>query len=598
MSKYQIDLGDKIVEASQYQEAIFENIEKGVGNMLINASAGSAKTTTLVKCIDVIPPKKKTLFVAFNKAIVNEIKIKIGNRKDCVITTFHSLGYSILRENLRFLTDSNDGYALNEFKYKTYIKENIDQLCINGETKTLGKKRIQYLRNIEDLCDFSRSNLAFTTKEIKRIADKYGIELIRDEVFVCNKVLLWGKEHIGEIDYSDMVWLPCVLSLKTKKNKFDFILVDEAQDTTIAQSKLVEICTKRGTRVAMCGDQYQMINVWCGADEEAIETFARKSQAKEFNLPISYRCPKKVVELAREYSPNIMAKEDAIEGEVNYDVSIDAPKSGDMVLCRTTAPLVALHLHYLKINKPSFLKGSEEIGKTYLKYIKYTMSNTIDKNMLSQNGMFSELYKILIGRVENARRVYKLVDGDEYTHEAVLELYDVIQGLSALSYGLTTTDELVERIRTIFNGEESENSIQLSTIHKAKGLESDNVYILLPSLMPLKKAKKDWEIKTENNLIYVAITRPKKTLNYITESKSAKSVVANCYDLNDIRKDVERAAEILKYAKKGEITPVVSHGLNELRRLPEKSGMTMPFINNPQTKKKKAASKFAKMIYK
>lgn len=67
-------------------------------------------------------------------------------------------------------------------------------------------------------------------------------------------------------------------------------------------------------------------------------------------------------------------------------------------------------------------------------------------------------------------------------------------------------------------GDEND-AIVLSTVHKAKGLEADNIFIYYPSLMPLKLATKDWEIKTEDNLIYVAYTRAKKTLNFMKEDK-------------------------------------------------------------------------------
>ena len=61
------------------------------------------------------------------------------------------------------------------------------------------------------------------------------------------------------------------------------------------------------------------------------------------------------------------------------------------------------------------------------------------------------------------------------------------------------------------------NSIHLTTIHRAKGLENDTVFILCPSLLPSRLAHKDWEIKAEQNLIYVAYTRAKKSLNFISE---------------------------------------------------------------------------------
>jgi ATP-dependent exoDNAse (exonuclease V) beta subunit len=98
----------------------------------------------------------------------------------------------------------------------------------------------------------------------------------------------------------------------------------------------------------------------------------------------------------------------------------------------------------------------------------------------------------------------------------IMDFIDTIKALEALSDGITWKDDLIRKIDTIFSDNEKEG-ICLSTIHKAKGLEADNVFILCPSLMPSKYAKKEWEKIAEENLIYVAITRAKKTLNYISE---------------------------------------------------------------------------------
>ena len=81
--KYLVKSGYNEFPASEYQMEIFKTIEKGVNNLIINASAGSSKTTTIVNAIRFIPEKKKILFVAFNKDIVEKISSSpfvTGNR--------------------------------------------------------------------------------------------------------------------------------------------------------------------------------------------------------------------------------------------------------------------------------------------------------------------------------------------------------------------------------------------------------------------------------------------------------------------------------------------------------------------------------------
>ena len=79
-----------------YQIKIFENIEHGSCNMVINAVAGSGKSTTIVNALSLIPQQKKVLFIAFNKDIVESLKKKVGNMPNVDIMTYHSLGYSFV----------------------------------------------------------------------------------------------------------------------------------------------------------------------------------------------------------------------------------------------------------------------------------------------------------------------------------------------------------------------------------------------------------------------------------------------------------------------------------------------------------------------
>lgn len=96
--------------------------------------------------------------------------------------------------------------------------------------------------------------------------------------------------------------------------------------------------------------------------------------------------------------------------------------------------------------------------------------------------------------------------------------YDTIQAIEAINDSCNDADCLIEKIKSLFSDKKTKG-IALSTIHKAKGLESDNVYICCPSLLPAKSAKDPWEIKQESNLEYVAYTRAKKKLCFLNEDK-------------------------------------------------------------------------------
>jgi len=111
------------------------------------------------------------------------------------------------------------------------------------------------------------------------------------------------------------------------------------------------------------------------------------------------------------------------------------------------------------------------------------------------------------------------IDKDTAMKSPVIEnKLDIIKTLEVLSEGLTTKEELLEKVEEVFPKKSKNGGISLSTVHKAKGLEADNIYIICPSLMPSKSAKQDWEIMQEKNLMYVAYTRAKKKLAFVDET--------------------------------------------------------------------------------
>ena len=542
-----IQINGEEFDASEYQDKIFQTISSGVGNLIINAAAGSAKTTTIVNAIRFIPDAKKILFIAFNKDIVNKIRHTVTH-DGATVLTFHSLGYYILLENK--IIDNRGTDIINEYKYKNYVKGNIEQLT--DKYQELGRNKSLYINNIVKLVEYSRYYLAMSNKEIERVAELYGIIPMFDEVEVCRKVLLWGKESLDTIDYTDLLWLPNTLNLTTKKYLFNWIFIDEAQDTSIVEQKLVDKCFKRGTRFAAVMDEYQQINIWCGSTLDAIDNFLKYPHTKQYKLPISYRCPKQVVELAKSYSDNIIAKDDAIEGEIRYDVSPNEPIAGDMVLCRNTAPLVEQFLKYLRINKKAYIRGFENIRKEYLELISNTKSKLIDRNCVTYDGLFPNLYVYLFKQIDSVMSNFKLDEEDALCHSTILGIYDNIEALKVLSEGLVSAKELVDKINIIFNGDATD-AVELSTIHKAKGLEADNVYILQPSLMPSKFANKEWEKKTERNLIYVAYTRAKKTLNFMKEDPHAYRT-SGYFDMKKMKKELDDLRNKLNYNRELEIT--------------------------------------------
>jgi DNA helicase-2/ATP-dependent DNA helicase PcrA len=99
--------------------------------------------------------------------------------------------------------------------------------------------------------------------------------------------------------------------------------------------------------------------------------------------------------------------------------------------------------------------------------------------------------------------------------QAVL-LQDKVQTLQFIVNECNSVHELMAKIEMLFS--DNNNGVIFSSIHRAKGLEADNVYILRPDLMPHPKAGKngkEWELQQEQNGIYVAQTRSKDNLIFV-----------------------------------------------------------------------------------
>ena len=241
-----------------------------------------------------------------------------------------------------------------------------------------------------------------------------------------------------------------------------------------------------------------------GVSEKSFDWFRKFPNVKILPLTHTFRCPKKVVELAQKIVPDIKATENAIEGEIRYDGDVlNEPTDGDFVLCRTTTPLIKLFFHYLLEGKKSGIKGSD-VGLSILE-----MTN--DHKSLAQLLAYwqNELEKYRVNLRKKGILNYEDDSGYVILEDKVL----VLQFLGKLCKDIF---DLREKINQIFR--DDVEGIILSTIHKAKGLEADRVFIARPDKLPLPVSKA-WQYKQEMNLKYVAITRAKKELIFDNDWK-------------------------------------------------------------------------------
>ena len=501
---------------SKYQEEIYNFVLHGVGNAFISAKAGSGKTTTMVEAMKLVPEKDKCVFLAFNKTIVDELKTRVSEHKNCDVNTVHALGLSIIKAKYGEV-------SVDEYKYDVYLRTNLHELSHFIENKQNKKVYNTYYNNIRKLINISRLFLCQSEKEITKLAAERGVEILFDEANVVKKILDWGRGNLETVDYTDMVWLPNELLLKPAK-KYDWVFCDEVQDFSIAYYKLVKKCIKRGGRIFSVGDEKQMINGFAGASEVALNELKNAPNTKIFQLPICYRCDKQIVNMAKKFVKEITPRENAEDGKIIYDCSTSLINSGDLVLCRTKAPLAKLYTTLLKRGIKCYINGSAFINEL-ISLVENTETEQLNSDVFDK-GVFYELYSKMFTILNMIIEKNKISKEDALLSTQVLNLYDSITTLKILSEDCTTKTELIERLKTIeeFSGTETliqnnttNDGICLSTIHKSKGMEYDNVFILCNPSLPITDEMADWEQEQEQNLEYVAITRAKHVLGFIGE---------------------------------------------------------------------------------
>ena len=495
---------------SEYQKAIFNAVENNSCNLAINAVAGSGKTTTIVEaCKRLHLSRYDIKFLAFNNSIVKELQAKIGDYAD--VSTLHSAGYKVLQK-----VAGGKRFEINDRKYMNIIRD-CNMLAINSDDDK--KNSIKALNNADRLFRLCRINLIRhgETDKIADIADEYSIVPLVNELQVVNELLkdaytLDLNDRLI-IDFTDMLVLP--LSYPKQIPTYKIVFIDECQDLSTAQRELMLRFAKGGRFIAV-GDRRQAINGFAGADCASFDKIANQQNTKELPLSVNYRCGKEIIKLAQEIVPEITAHEGAIEGSVETinKLELSTFKPNDMVLCRTSAPLVVMCLKLIRKGVTAVVKG-RDIANGLISLIDKSKSKTI-KGFSSWADVEKEKLAKDIAKKENMS-VEEAKETGRY-----IAYCDRIDCILAIGENVSNISAVKQQIDEMFNDSRLPNAVTFSTAHKSKGLEADRVLILLPEKLPLTwKGQQDWEFEQEMNLKYVALTRAKKELVFVNLSQSA-----------------------------------------------------------------------------
>lgn len=463
-------------------------------NLLINALAGAAKSTTLefiCKYVTDIP----ILSLAFNKRIADELSKRLPSTVAC--KTLNALGHQVWGSNLgKRLTLAVD-------KDRQIFKDAIESLP--------KREQSEYWERYSEINSSIRCavnhgwvpNGMFDTAEHMTDDDEFA-DGIADEIFnedVPGWIMDYLRQHMktrigmaysGVIDFADQLYMPTIFGGTFPR--FPLVMVDEVQDLSQLNHRFVErLVTKRLIAV---GDPWQSIYGFRGASRSGMHFMKKKFSMTEFSLSYSFRCPRAVVRKAQARVPHMKFPEWAPEGAVTYidgDWAAASIPDGAAIICRNNAPLFRVALELIKAGRGIKLLGAD-IGPGLIKVLRKLGPETMDAK-----AVHTAIDRWESEGLRKARNQGSVVDRAE-----CLRVF-VEQG-PTLAAAIAYATHLFE----------TDGPIQLMSGHKSKGLEFDIVYHLDPWRIPSKFADTDAQRDQELNVRYVIETRAKKELRLVS----------------------------------------------------------------------------------
>jgi len=567
-------LNDRQIEAVKITE----------GPVLILAGAGSGKTKTLTHRVAFILSQginpENILAVTFtNKAaeeMLSRVKILLGKlqfqnpNSKLFIGTFHSFGAKILRQEIECLGYKNNFVIYDEDDSFSLAKDIINDLNLSRDRfkasslLTLTSKLKSELENPEDIDADD-----FYKRQFIRFYSLYNRRL----------------KAANAVDFDDLIMLPVQIFsnksiLQKYQEQYQFILVDEYQDTNHAQYTLINLMTQRNKNLFAIGDPDQAIYGWRHADFRNILNFEKDyPKATVIKLEQNYRSTQNILNAAHEIiSKNIERKEKKLWTENPPGTLIEVVEAIDereeagfildkitdlnknsginldkiVVMYRTNAQSRVLEEACLYANLPYRVVGAVKFYqrkevKDILAYLRLVQNQNdevslkrivgiMGKKSFSAKGGPAEGWEDLKkefskGAMSPAKLIKTIIKKTDYYDyltkkfpgigsDGELESESRIKNIKELIGLADKHNNLSDFLTEIALMQEERNTdnakkLNLMTLHSAKGLEFDAVFIsgVEENLMPHSRSAYSLEeLEEERRLCYVGMTRAKKHL--------------------------------------------------------------------------------------
>lgn len=507
------------------QAAVIEAVAAG-DSVMVDALAGCTKSTTLEMAAPGV--KEPALALAFNKKIQLTLDQKMP--KHFTNKTFNGFGHGTLIRALPgvskiTLEDKKLGKLITQMSKDRKMELTSEQW---DETRRLVTTVMQ---NGITPGDRGKPLAADTLDNWADIADGLWIDRESFEfIYELSREVLVESiglvEKSGVISFDDQVYFPTCISGTFAQ--YPTIFVDEAQDLSPLNHAMLKQATRTNGRLVVVGDPKQAIYAFRGADSKSMSKIRALRQSwTDRGLMTTFRCPKLVVARQQFHAPGYKAWHSNTEGVVRrfapgqaggqpgFDLEegwtwgdaqalFPHPQCTVMVLCRNNSPLMSLAFRLIRAQIGVVMLG-RDIGKGLV---------TLSRKVLPEDATGRiECSKIVADWIETESSLAR-ANGHEERVAGITDRGECL--LAVIDSGCRDAGELRQMLTKLFARENGQ--VQLSTIHRAKGLEADCVIHLDPWRIPSKFAKEaekagdSSQLKQEYNLLYVAETRTKHTL--------------------------------------------------------------------------------------
>jgi DNA helicase-2/ATP-dependent DNA helicase PcrA len=452
------------------QEHILSLVTLTTSNLIINALAGSGKTTTLEMIQDALPPP--VLCLAFNRRIADVMVKRF--KSTTTVRTFNGLGHRI------WSTACAGHVSLDPRKTPDLLRELIKELP-RGEAS----EAWEVFWEVKAAIDLAKSLGYVPTGKYhnaRRLIEKEAFYAVLAEdignlgPWLLEETLTRSikASYSGLIDYNDQVYMPALFG--GTYPKFPTVLIDEAQDLSPVNHQMLHHLSK--SRLIAVGDENQSIYRFRGATTKGMSKLRERFKMDAAELTVSFRCPEAIVKAVHWRCPQMKWIKGGGRVAALRNPTLDSFTDGSVIICRNNAPLFALALRLLAAGRSVSVAGSD-VGPRVIGIMR----------RLGEDGTSQEELLSAINQWE-----------EEKTNKGSTTADDIAACMRVFAGFGATLGQAIAYAEHLFR---QTGSITLLTGHKAKGLEWNTVYHLDPFL--LRPDEQDL------NLRYVITTRAMET---------------------------------------------------------------------------------------